>query len=71
MMLDSDLDALYKANIGVSHYAALRAVWCSGYDYHAGMNPSQQGQDPSQTAVAATAITDEPTTTTDGTLNQP
>lgn len=70
-MLDSDLDALYKANIGVSHYAALRAVWDSGFNYASSINPTQQGTDPSQTAVAATAITDQPTTTTDPTLNTP
>jgi len=70
-MTDSDLDNLYKANIGVSHYAALRAVWDSGYNYANSINPAQQGIDPSQTATDATAVTDEPTIATDPSLNQP
>lgn len=70
-MTDNDLDTLYKSNIGVSHQAALRAVWDSGFNYASSINSSQQGVDPSQTAVAATAITDQPTTTTDPSLNTP
>lgn len=71
MMTDNDLENLYKQNFPVSHYAALRAVWSDGYNYALGINPAQQGVDPSQAAVAATAITDLPTTTTDPSLLQP
>lgn len=70
-MNDQDLDTLYKSNIGVSHCAALRAVWDSGYNYALSINPAQQGIDPSTTAVAVTAIADEPTVVTDPTLGQP
>lgn len=70
-MTDNDLDTLYKSNIGVSHQAALRAVWDSGFNYASSINPSQQGTDPSQTASAATATVDEPTVTTDPTLTAP
>jgi hypothetical protein len=71
MMNDNDLENLYKSAVGVSHYAALRAVWGDGYNYGLGINPSQQSIDPSQTASAATATTDLPTTTTDPSLMQP
>ena len=71
MMTDADLDNLYKANIGVSHYAALRAVWSDGYNFANSIVPTSQGIDPSQAAPDATAVADEPTTTTDPSLNQP
>jgi hypothetical protein len=70
-MTDNDLENLYKANVGVSHYAALRAVWTDGYNYGLGINPSAQGVDPSEQASASTATTDEPTITTDPTLQSP
>lgn len=70
-MTDNDLENLYKANVPVSHYAALRAVWDDGYNFALSINPAGQGQDPSQTASAATATADEPTTTTDPSLQTP
>jgi hypothetical protein len=71
MMTDNDLENLYKSNVVVSHYAALRAVWADGYNYGLGIVPTAQGVDPSQTASAVTATADLPTTTTDPSLQQP
>jgi hypothetical protein len=72
-MLDSDLEALYKANIGISHYAALRAVWDSGYNYGSSQSPAGQGVDPSELANATAAATDETDVNTDpnSTSDQP
>jgi len=61
MMLDQDLDNLYKENIGTSHYAALRAVWDSGYNYALSQTPAIPTQDPSLLASNTTAIADTPT----------
>jgi hypothetical protein len=30
-MTDSDIENVYKSNLGVSHYAGLRAVYDAGY----------------------------------------
>lgn len=70
-MNDNDLETLYKSNLTTSHYAALRAVWVDGYNYALGLNPSQQGEDPSELASATTATTDAPTDTSDPSLNTP
>ncbi|GAC1457370.1 MAG: hypothetical protein NVSMB70_01100 [Chamaesiphon sp.] len=49
-MTDQDLDALYKANIGTSHYAAIRGVFNAGVNYDKGLT-----QAPAQPAAAAVA----------------
>ena len=71
MMTDNDLDNLYKANIGVSHEAALRAIWDDGYNYALSLTPTSQGVDPSEAASATVAAADEPTASNDPPLNQP
>lgn len=58
-MTDNDLENIYKLNVPESHYAALRAVWDSGYNY--ALSQSASTADPSNTATAATAIADTPT----------
>lgn len=70
-MTDNDLESLYKANIGISHFSALRAVWDSGYNVGSGSSPVSQGIDPSAMASAVTATTGEPTPATDPSLAQP
>jgi hypothetical protein len=48
-MTDSDLEAIYKSSLPVSHFAGLRAVYDAGYDNAAGINPVVSAGDASAT----------------------
>ncbi len=61
-MTDADLEILYKKNIDVSHFAALRGIFDAGYAMGAGTGVPTVDQ--SAAASAATAAADDPAVTT-------
>lgn len=61
-MTDSDIENVYKSNINVSHYAALRAVFDAGFDAGAGLSAQATAAgDPSLTQAPPVV---DPTVTT-------
>ncbi len=60
-MTDTELDKIYKANIDVSHYAALRGVWDAGYNSALQIMPT--ASTPDQTTTVTNQI-DTPVTVT-------
>lgn len=60
-MTDSEIDNIYKANLPISHFAALRGVYDAGYFDANNANVDPGTGDPSMTASAPTA--DETITT--------
>lgn len=55
-MTDDELEATYKANIGISHLTALRAVFTQGHYAGAGVTPSATSPDKSLTAAKPAAV---------------
>ena len=63
-MTDNDLENIYKAAVGVSHYAGLRAVYDAGYYQGAGSNLATNAGDPSLSQVAPTTDASDTAITT-------
>jgi len=61
-MNDTDLDNLYKQNVGESHYAGLRGVFDAGYALGAGSSVAiAQNTDPSLTVNTTQVAPLDPT----------
>jgi hypothetical protein len=54
-MTDTDIDNVYKAQLGTSHYAALRAVFDAGFQAGAAQAVTAATQDASLTQTAPAA----------------
>jgi hypothetical protein len=56
-MTDSELDAIYKTTLGVSHFAGLRAVFDAGYNLGTAMVPTTITPDETTVVTDTTAAT--------------
>lgn len=54
MMTDQEIDNIYKANLPVSHYAALRGVWDAGYN--TALNINVTTTTPDQTTIQTNPV---------------
>lgn len=55
-MTYAQMEAIFKANIGMSEEQALRAVWNAGWYEGAGITPTETSPDKSKAATKPVAI---------------
>lgn len=55
-MTDTDIENIYKSQLGVSHYAGLRAVYDAGFFDGTNGNTDPGSGDPSLTATAPATV---------------
>lgn len=55
-MTNTEIEAIYKENIGLGHLTALRMVYTHGWYDGAGQTPTASSPDKSKIASAPTAI---------------
>lgn len=55
-MTDAEMNAIYRANLGLGHIEALRGVWTAGYYQGAGLTPSTSIKQPAKSTEVAAPV---------------